>query len=276
MKIALVQTDSGRDREKNIEILAALGEKAKEADVVITPESSNLMGYWPSEDELFDTMDEPVVKMGQAWAKDHKCALILGSVLVKDSKRGGAVNRQLMIDPKGEIVAQYDKINMFDVDLANGERFRESDKFVAGEKAVVTEYDGVKFGHSICFDLRFPNLYRALAQNGAEVIVVPSAFTRMTGRAHWSTLLRARAIETGAFVLAPGQCGEYVHYDGSVRGNWGHSMAVSPWGEVMVEMDHNAGVAIVDVNVEKVRSARQQIPAWKANHEFEMNADGLA
>ncbi len=274
MKDALLQMDCGRDREKNIEILAALGTQTRGVDLVITPECTNLMGYWPSQDELFPVEDEPVVKMAQKWAKDNETHLILGSVLVRDEERGGAVNRQLSIDKTGEIVSYYDKINMFDVDLPNGERFRESEKFVAGERAVISKVSGANIGHSICYDVRFPELYRALSQNGAEILVIPSAFTRMTGRAHWQSLMRTRAIENGAFVLAPAQCGEYVHNDGSKRGNWGHSIAVSPWGEVLKEMDDQPGVAIVDLDLGRVRDARAQIPAWNSNRAFELEVMG--
>ncbi len=274
MRIAMVQTDCGRDREKNIEILAKLGEEARKADLVVTPEDSNLMGYWPSQDELYTQDEEPVVQMGKAWARDHKVNLILGSVLILDEARGGAVNRQLVINREGEIVQYYDKINMFDVDLPNGEKFRESERFVAGQRAVVTDVEGVQIGLSICFDLRFPQLYRALAQAGAEVIVIPSAFTRLTGRAHWQSLLRARAIENGAFVIAPGQCSSYVHNDGKMRQNWGHSMAVSPWGEVITEMGEAPGVAFVDIDVQRVIDARTQIPAINMNREFTVEGHG--
>ena len=183
--------------------------------------------------------------------------LLIGSALVRRDD-GQLANRSVLITASGEVAATYDKIHMFDVDLPNGERYRESAAYTPGEAAVVAPSVAGRVGFSVCYDLRFPALYRALAVAGAQLIVVPAAFTRPTGEAHWECLLRARAIETGAYVLAPAQGG--VHADG--RGTWGHSLVVAPWGEVTARLDHDApGVLIADLDLAKVEAARGAVPS---------------
>jgi predicted amidohydrolase len=163
-----------------------------------------------------------------------------------------------LIDPEGRITASYDKLHMFDVDLPTGETARESESYEPGDRAVVAQAGDARLGLTICYDLRFPALYRALALAGAEVMTIPAAFTRPTGEAHWEILMRARAIETGSFVLAPAQGG--VHEDG--RGTYGHSIAVGPWGEVLGKLDHDEpGVLVVDLDLPAAAKARRAIPA---------------
>jgi predicted amidohydrolase len=183
--------------------------------------------------------------------------LLIGSALVKRAD-GKAANRSVLVSPTGAVTATYDKLHMFDVDLPTGESSRESATYEPGDRAVTARAGDLKLGMTVCYDLRFPALYRALAVAGAEVMTIPSAFTRPTGAAHWEVLMRARAIETGAFVLAPAQGGR--HEDG--RGTWGHSLVVAPWGEVLAQLDHDEpGVLAVDLDLDAPAKARSAIPA---------------
>ncbi|HEX2815355.1 MAG TPA: nitrilase-related carbon-nitrogen hydrolase, partial [Phenylobacterium sp.] len=182
---------------------------------------------------------------------------LIGSALVK-RQDGKAANRSVLISPQGAIAATYDKLHMFDVDLPTGESARESATYEPGDRAVTAQAGALKLGVTICYDLRFPALYRALALAGAEVMTIPAAFTRPTGAAHWEVLMRARAIETGSFVLAPAQGGK--HEDG--RGTYGHSIVVAPWGEVLAHLDHDEpGVLLADLDLSAAAKARAAIPA---------------
>jgi predicted amidohydrolase len=203
-----------------------------------------------------------------AWARlarEHGVFLLLGSTAAWAGE-GRVFNRSLFFTPDGKLAARYDKINLFDVTLGGGETYRESNTVAPGENAVLVDGPmGAKLGLTICYDLRFAELYRALAKAGAEMIAIPSAFTRPTGEAHWETLLRARAIETGAFILAPAQGG--VHEDG--RATWGHSMIVGPWGDVVASLDHDEpGLLVADLDLDEVAAARAKIPAWAGGREF--------
>ena len=195
----------------------------------------------------------------------YKRQLHIGSLAIKlDDTR--VANRSYLIDPQGGIAAQYDKLHLFDVDLAGGESYRESHHARPGGKAVLVDLPFGRLGLSICYDLRFPQLYRALATAGAEFIAVPAAFTRQTGEAHWRVLVRARAIETGAFVLAAAQGG--LHENG--RSTYGHSIIVSPWGEVLAEMGEDSGVIFADIDLEQSAEARARIPSLQHGRAFEM------
>lgn len=190
-------------------------------------------------------------------AAELGCSLLLGSVPVPVG-RGMSANRSFLIDAKGEITAWYDKIHMFDVTLSAGEAYRESDTYNSGDRLVVADIGRARIGLSICYDLRFPALYRDLAQAGATLLAVPAAFTRTTGQAHWHVLLRARAIETGCFVIAPAQGGR--HEDG--RETFGHSLVVAPWGEVIAEMeDDEPGVLQAEIDLAEVENARSRVPS---------------
>jgi len=192
-----------------------------------------------------------------ALAAELQVWILIGSALVKRDD-GKAANRAVLLSPSGETVATYDKLHMFDVDLPTGETARESAAYEPGDRAVTALAGEAKLGLTICYDMRFPPVYRALALAGAEIIAVPAAFTRPTGQAHWEILLRARAIETGSFVLAPAQGG--FHEDG--RGTWGHSIAIGPWGEILGQLDHDEpGVLVVDLDPAAVGKARSAIPA---------------
>ena len=239
---------------------------AQGAELILTPEGSNLL----QRDRallapLLRTVEEDACVQGLvALAVALKVWLLIGSALVL-SEDGAAVNRALLVDPEGRITATYDKMHMFDVDLPNGERARESEAYRPGERAVVADTPWARLGLTICYDMRFAYLYRALAKAGAQIIAAPAAFTRPTGAAHWEILLRARAIETGSFILAPAQGGR--HEDG--RGTWGRSIIVAPWGEVLaVSPDDEPGVVSATLDLDAVRRAREAIPALKNERAF--------
>lgn len=204
----------------------------------------------------------------KAWARAAQelgVWLLLGSGPIATGS-GKVFNRSFVFNPDGKIAARYDKINLFDVTLGGGENYRESDTVEGGARAVVVQGpSNAKIGLTICYDLRFAPLYSALANAGAEIIAVPAAFTVPTGQAHWEVLLRARAIETGAFVIAPAQGGR--HEDG--RATWGHSMIVDPWGKVLAQLDHDEpGVLVADLDLDDVAAARAKIPAWQGGSDF--------
>ena len=235
------------------------------AQFILTPEGTNILQR--DREKLLPSLksveDDPVVGGLRALAAELGVWLDIGSALVVEE--GRPANRQLLIAPDGSIAAAYDKIHMFDVDLPTGEVSRESATYEPGAAAVLVETPLAKLGLTICYDMRFPALYRALTVKGAQVLTVPSAFTRPTGQAHWEILLRARAIETGSFVLAAAQGG--LHEDG--RGTWGHSMIVGPWGEVLARLDHDEpGVLLANLDLAAVDAARRAIPALKNARDF--------
>ena len=236
------------------------------ARFIATPEGTNLLQRDRAKmmDVLRTAEDDPCVQGLIALAAELGVWLLIGSALVRRPD-GGAANRSMLVDPKGRVTATYDKIHMFDVDLPTGEKARESEAYMAGDRAVVATAPFGVLGLTICYDMRFPYLYRALAQAGAQVITVPAAFTRPTGEAHWEVLLRARAIETGSFVLAPAQGGR--HEDG--RGTWGHSLIIGPWGEVLAGSDNDEpGVIAATLDLDAAARARQAIPALKNGRDF--------
>ena len=234
----------------------AAGEGAR---LILTPEATNVLQRDRARllPQLTTLEDDPVVSRLREVAAELGVEVLLGSALVARGD-GGCANRSALIRADGTIAATYDKIHMFDVDLPSGESVRESAVYTPGERAQVVDTVAGRLGLTVCYDLRFPVLFHAEAQAGAEIIAVPAAFTRSTGEAHWEVLLRARAIETGTYVLAPAQGG--LHEDG--RGTWGRTTAVSPWGEVAGRLDHDEpGVLTVDLDLAKVAQARAAIPA---------------
>jgi len=229
------------------------------ARLIFTPEASNILQR--DRKALFEalaTEDEDAAVSGfRDLAAKLGVWLAVGSALVLRAD-GKAANRTLLIDPQGEVTARYDKIHMFDVDLPTGERHRESANYEPGDRVVIADVEGAKLGLTICYDIRFPAVHRALAAGGAQVLCVPAAFTRPTGEAHWEILLRARAIETGSFVVAAAQGG--THADG--RATWGRSMVVGPWGEALAAADHDQPCVIrASLDLDAVRTARNAIPA---------------
>ncbi|MFE9084515.1 carbon-nitrogen hydrolase family protein [Brevundimonas sp. NPDC003935] len=240
------------------------------AQLILTPEGTNFLEQRRAlRDAALSSEEADAAVLGlRALAVELGVWLLIGSAIVRSSAPGDAraANRSLLIDPTGAITARYDKLHVFDVDLADGETYRESASVRPGDAAVVADTPWGGLGLTICYDVRFPHLHRQLAQAGAAMIAVPAAFTRPTGEAHWETLLRARAIETGAFVLAPAQGG--THEDG--RQTWGRSLIVGPWGEVIARADHDEpGVLHAALDLSAVDRARASIPALRHDREFD-------
>lgn len=270
--VGLVQARSPATPAAALDHLAPLVREAAAAGArfVLTPEASNMMQrHRDARDaHLTDEAKDPVVTGLAALAAELGIWLLIGSAMVRTGRDDDdrAANRSLLIDPSGQTVARYDKLHVFDVDLPDGESYRESASVRPGEAAVVADTPFGRLGLSICYDLRFPQLFRTLARAGADIITVPAAFTVPTGRAHWETLLRARAIETGAFVLAPAQGG--AHEDG--RATWGHSLVIDPWGEVVARRDDDAtGVLMADLDMSAVGRARAAIPSLSHDRDFQ-------
>ena len=239
--------------------------KAQGADYVLTPEVSNMMQQ--NRDALFEHLAteeaDPSLKAYRALAAELKIYLHIGSLALKFSPEK-AVNRSFLIAPDGTVLASYDKIHMFDIDLPDGESYRESANYQPGETAVISDLPWGRIGLTICYDVRFPALYRALAESGAAFLTVPSAFTKKTGEAHWHTLLRARAIETGCFVFAAAQAGLHENK----RETYGHSLIVDPWGEVIAEGGVEPGVFLAKIDPAKVEAARRMIPSLQHGRRF--------
>ena len=274
-KAGLVQTRTGRDVDANIIATTDLIREAVKggASYVQTPEMTNIMELerdrlltwtWPDE-------GNPGLAHYQALARELGVWLHIGSMAVKVAETKLA-NRAYLISPKGAVAARYDKIHMFDVDLPSGESYRESRRYVAGDKAVVADLPWCKLGITICYDMRFPGLYRTLAKAGAEVLTMPSAFTVPTGKAHWHVILRARAIEAQCFVLAAAQGGR--HDNG--RETYGHSIAIAPWGEVLAEGGTEPGVIFADIDLAKVAEARGRVPSLQHDRPFEIAVTGIS
>jgi predicted amidohydrolase len=259
---------SGRDVEKNVNASAALIRAAASggAQYVQTPEMTTIMEL--DRERLFaaaaSEAQTPALARFQDLARELAIWLHIGSmpILLDDM----LANRSFLMTPEGEIAARYDKIHMFDVDLGRGESYRESCNYRPGEKAVVAELPWGKLGLTICYDLRFPHLYRTLARAGAQFIAIPSAFTRPTGTAHWHTLLRARAIESQAFVFAAAQGG--MHENG--RETYGHSLVVSPWGEILAEGGVQPAVMFADVDLQLLAEVRRRVPSLQHDRPFDV------
>ena len=273
MRAALVQLRSSDDPAANLPVTegfvrAAAGAGAR---LVLTPECTNMMSASRSRQTalLAPEAEDATLACLRALAGELGLWLLIGSLLLKgEGPDGRFVNRSFLIAPDGSAAARYDKIHMFDVELGEGESYRESAAFRPGARAVTARAGDLTLGLSICYDLRFPQLYRALAQAGAQALAIPSAFTVPTGKAHWETLLRARAIETGAYVLAPAQCGLHPAVEGQPRRTWGHSLAVSPWGEVLADGGVDPGVTLVDLDPKAVAEARRRIPSLTHDRDF--------
>ncbi|ESQ92964.1 amidohydrolase [Asticcacaulis sp. AC460] len=261
LAVALVQLTTPADAqaaqyhaEPLIREAAATG-----AQLILLPECANLVEQ-RSEFKAgkVATEDDDVFVLGvRELAKELSVAILIGSVIVASGRDHRAANRTLLVGPDGEIQARYDKIHLFDADTPDGKSYRESATMCPGDQAVVADTPRGRLGLSICYDVRFAYLYRELAKAGVDMIAVPAAFTVPTGRAHWEIMLRARAIETGAFILAPAQGG--AHEDG--RHTWGHSLVVNPWGEVIARLDHDRpAVLTATLDLAEVTRARQALP----------------
>ena len=271
--VAGVQTTSGREIAKNIDAAGALvtGAAKAGADFVLLPETVNLMenkGKLRAE-KITKGDGDGGLSAFQEMASGAGIWLLAGSLVVRgedaESEKPRAVNRSFLIDPDGAVQASYDKIHMFDVDLGNGEVHRESKAYAPGDKAVTATLPWGRLGMTVCYDLRFPQLYRALAKDGgADFLSVPSAFTRPTGEAHWHVLLRARAIENGCYVFAPAQCGD--HENG--RKTYGHSLIINPWGDILADGGEEPGFITAEIDPAEVSKARTTLPSLTHDRAF--------
>ena len=258
---------TGTDIDRNIEEASALIREAAErgAQFIATPETTALMELGAK--RLFANIvaqeEDRALKSFQSLASELGVHLLIGSLAVKvaDNK---AANRSFLLSPEGEITARYDKIHMFDVDLGNGQAYRESKNYQAGEKSILGDLPWGRLGMTVCYDLRFAHLYRKLAKAGADFLSIPSAFTQPTGRDHWEILLRARAIETGCFVFAPAQTG---NHEGG-RKTYGHSLAIDPWGRVLADGGEEIGIVTAEIDPDAVVVARRKMPSLSHDREF--------
>jgi predicted amidohydrolase len=274
-RVGLVQMCTGRDVETNLlDASSLIREAARQgAQYVQTPEITTLMEM--DRARLFAAVrpqeGNPAIAHFAALARELGIWLHVGSMAILVGN-GKIANRSFLISPNGEIEARCDKIHMFDVQLAGGESYRESKNYAAGDQAVLAELPWGTLGLTVCYDLRFPHLYRALAKAGADFLAIPSAFTRQTGEAHWHVLMRARAIENGCFVFAAAQAGKHE----SGRETYGHSLIVAPWGEVIAEAGKDVGVVVADVRTADVAAARQRIPSLRHDRPFQVQAHASA
>lgn len=273
MRAGLVQLCVGDLPLENVALVRAAIEQAVAggAGFVLTPEVTNCISASRShQNAVLNTEDDdPVLQMMQNEAAKHGIWLLAGSIVVKTGDADGRfANRSLLINPQGEITARYDKIHLFDVQVSPTETYRESSAIRPGDEAVLAATPFGKIGMTVCYDVRFAHLHRALAQAGAEILTVPAAFSPATGVAHWETLLRARAIETGCYVLAPAQTGQHPNTTGRERATWGHSLIIAPWGEVLADAGTEPGVIYADLDLEAVRQARAKVPAITHDRDF--------
>lgn len=273
MRAALIQLCSGDDPAANLAVTEALVREAAAggAALAMTPECTNIVTSDRARQRelLVEEAADPTLARLRGVAGELGIWLLIGSLCLKGGGADGRlVNRSLLLGPDGAVRARYDKIHMFDVALEGGESYRESAAFRPGDRAVATEAAGLRLGMTVCYDLRFPRLYRDLAQAGAEILAVPSAFTVPTGRAHWEVLLRARAIETGCYVLAPAQSGSHPAATGAPRQTWGHSPAVAPWGEVLADAGEAVGIVFVEIDPGAVARARAMVPSLRHDRTY--------
>ena len=273
MRAGLVQLNVGDDPVGNLPVTLAHVRSAVAggAGFVLTPECTNALSSnrdhqrrvlrHEDSDETLDALRNQAAASG-VW-------LLAGSIgLLTNDADGRFANRSFLIDPDGSIIARYDKIHMFDVNVSDTEVYRESAGYRPGTEAVLAKTPFAKIGMTVCYDVRFPQLYRRLAQGGAQIITVPAAFNHITGAAHWEVLLRARAIENGCFILAPAQTGFHPESHGKGRHTFGHSLAISPWGEILADAGSEPGVTLVDLDMAEVTKARARIPSLTHDQAF--------
>lgn len=266
-KIALLQMQTGNDLARNLDAVTTMSREAARngADFVLTPEYALMMdgSGRVMRERALDPNGEPALPELQALARELSVWLLVGSLTLKtDSDR--IANRSYLIDASGAVRATYDKIHMFDVTLPDGKVIRESSAYRSGECAVVTETPWGKIGLTVCYDLRFPHLYRTLAQSGAIYVTIPSSFQRATGKVHWHTLVKARAIENACFVFAPAMCGEHP----GDRKTYGHSLVVDPWGEVLADGGEEPGIVYADIDPAAVERVRKMLPSLTHDRPF--------
>jgi predicted amidohydrolase len=263
MRVALFQMTAGIDPASNAASLVAAvaGARAGGADMLFTPEMSGCLDQDRARSQgaiVVEEEDTVLAAISQA-ARDHGLWVQLGSLAILDPLTGKRRNRSYLIDAEGAVRARYDKMHLFDVDLPTGESWRESNSYIGGEGPVLAETPWGRLGLTICYDLRFPDLYRSLSNAGADLIAIPAAFTVPTGEAHWHVLMRARAIEGEMFVIAAAQVG--MHEDG--RTTYGHSLVIDPWGTVLLDAGTAEGLYFADLPLERLADVRQRVPVLK-------------
>jgi predicted amidohydrolase len=268
LSVACIQLNSGSNIEANIrQIEHQVGDAARKGAKLITlPENCFLMEEpgQGSARTLYTADDHPGIQAASNMARAHKVWLLVGSLAIKTDDSGKTVNRSLLFDDQGQQVAHYDKIHLFDVTLPTGEVYAESSRFLPGGQSALADTPWGKIGMTVCYDVRFPHLYRQLAQAGADIIVVPAAFTSVTGEAHWHILLRSRAIENGCFVIAPAQTG--THPGG--RKTYGHSLIIDPWGTVLADAGSSEGMVMAELDLSQVAAVRSRIPSLQHDRPF--------
>ena len=274
LRVGLVQLNSSDDPAANLAGAEHLVREAAAggAALVLTPEVTNCVSGSRTHQQavLRPEAEDPTLARLAEVAAETGIWLLIGSLAVTGGAEGRFANRSLLVGPDGRVRARYDKIHMFDVELGEGESYRESNNFAPGERAVLAETPLAAIGMTVCYDLRFPALHRSLARAGAQILSIPAAFTVPTGRAHWEVLLRARAIETGCFVLAPAQWGWHAASHGRERETWGHSLAVDPWGAVLADAGEGTGVTLVDLDLDRVSVARRSVPSLANDRPFRL------
>lgn len=265
VRFACVQYCANDDLERNLRIASELIDKARSAGAqyIALPEACDFLSRNGMQDYGAYEEKHQALRWFREAARRNSAYLFVGSLTVKCSAEKLS-NRSFVIDPFGEVIARYDKIHMFDADVGKGERFRESANYQPGELAVTVDLPCGRTGLSICYDLRFPGLYRSLAKAGASLFMIPAAFTKITGEAHWHVLQRARAIESGCFVIAAAQCGD--PYTG--RSSFGHSLIVDPWGRVLAEAGEGDGFIIADLDLNRVAEARSTIASLRHDRAY--------
>jgi predicted amidohydrolase len=273
MRAGLIQLSVTDDPAANLPVTVDLVRRAAAggAGFVLTPEVTNCLSSDRAHQRavLRHEKDDPTLAALRSEAQALGIWLLIGSLgLLTDDADGRFANRSFLIGPDGDIKARYDKIHMFDVTVSETEKYMESSGYRPGDRAVLAKTPFASIGMTVCYDVRFPQLYRHLAQAGATILTVPAAFNDTTGAAHWESLLRARAIENGCFVLAPAQCGSHANHDGRPRRTHGHSLAVSPWGEVLADGGGAVGVTLVDLDMTEVAKARGRVPSLAHDRPF--------
>lgn len=274
MRAGLVQLTVGDDPAENLPDTVALVRAAAAAGAgfVLTPECTNALSSNRARQAatLRTEAEDPTLAALRDEAARASIWLLIGSIgLLTGDPDGRFANRSFLIAPDGSVAARYDKIHMFDVNVSETEVYRESSAYRPGTRAVLAETPFARIGMTVCYDVRFPHLYRRLAKAGAEVITVPAAFNHITGAAHWETLLRARAIETGCYVLAPAQTGFHPEREGRGRRTHGHSLCIAPWGEVLADAGNEPGVTFADLDLAEVARARERIPSLSHDRDFD-------
>ncbi len=262
MRVALIQITVGSNFDENFEKSKKFLQDSLNSspDFILLPECFLFLS---SKSKILIDMSHDSIKYFKNFSKTNNVYLLLGSLPITENDK--LFNRSILINPDGDIISIYDKIHMFDITLKNGESYKESDLYSPGSELKITKVLGYSVGHTICYDLRYPKLYRALAKKGSQIIVIPSAFTRTTGKAHWHSLLKARAIENGVFILAPNQWGT----NNEKRSTYGHTLIVDPWGETLAEAEDGEMIVTAELDLNRVTDCQKAIPVLDNDRNFD-------